>query len=459
MNVTPTHALGSVDSVSVVLPRRGWLKLHEHRWRSAGLLLIGVVATTAGLAGAVRRVDEFERLDFRTMRAPDGYVVVSVGLRSGAARVGLAPGDTIVGLNGTPTTTIADLGHALFSHRVSTLSVLHGGRVRDLRYYPPPAQVDVRYLLVAFVAMFTLAIAAVVYLGHPTPQAGRFLALAEALFVAVVIPLPHETTSSWQLFLLIRDFGRLALPPLLVIFFASFPERIKRFAWLWLAVVPSALVGAARTGLATGLIPPMLGEVLVADALDHATATLAVLGVLVAAALSVRTYVANRGDPTRRRQVEWVALGAAAGFTPYLLLSLIPQWAGAELEVLTWISLLPLALVPLGVASSLLEFRLWDLEDISRQVMATGVAVLLGGVSFAFLNYAITRFGFRLGNWRNFVAVAGGVLLATLTVPARRLDHPRTPVASLRARSPSSHGAWRPVYRMDSIRICPESRI
>ena len=122
----------------------------------------------------------------------------------------------------------------------------------------------------------------------------------------------------------------------------------------------------------------------------------------------------HRGDPTRRRQVEWVALGAAAGFAPYLLLSLIPQLAGAELEVLTWISLLPLTLVPLGVASSLLEFRLWDLEDITRQVVATGIAVLLGGVSFAFLNYLITQFGFRLGNWRNLVAVAGGVLLATL---------------------------------------------
>ena len=135
----------------------------------------------------------------------------------------------------------------------------------------------------------------------------------------------------------------------------------------------------------------------------------------------MRAYVSYKSDPTRRRQVEWVALGAAAGFAPYLLLSLIPQLAGADLEVLTWISLLPLALVPLGVASSLLEFRLWDLEEITRQVVATGVAVLLGGVSFAFLNYAITQFGFRLGNWRNLVAVAGGVLLATLTVPARKL--------------------------------------
>ena len=421
MDAFNEQAPAPADSATFVLPRRGWLKLHEHRGRSLVLLLAGIIATAAGLLGAVRRVDEFQRLDFRTLREAEGYLVVSVGLRSGAARAGLAPGDVIVGLDGAPAATIGDLEHSLYARRVSTLSVMRQGKVRDLAYYPPVPQVDVRYLLVAFAAMFTLAVAGVVYLGHPTPQAGRFLALAEALFAAVVVPIPQDSSASWQLLLLIRDFGRLALPPLLVVFFASFPARIKRFSWLWAAFIPSVAVAALRTGLATGFIPPVAGDVLVADALDRATAVLAVLGVLAAAALSVRTYVSNRSDPTRRRQVEWVALGAAAGFAPYLLLSLIPQWAGAELEVLTWISLLPLALVPLGVASSLLEFRLWDLEDISRQVVATGVAVLLGGVSFAFLNYAVTQFGFRLGNWRNLVAVAGGVLLATLTVPARRL--------------------------------------
>jgi two-component system NtrC family sensor kinase len=411
----------ALDSTRFVLPRKGWLKLHEHPVRSLVLLVFGLITAFAGLQGAVRRVDEFQRLDFHASRTPYGYRIVTVSPRSGAARAGLAWGDVIVTLDGAPAAGIADLERALFSHRVSTLTVLHEGKTREVAYYAPVPQVDVRYLLVAFAAMFTLALAGLVYLGHPTAQAGRFLALAEALFAAVVIPLPVDPNASWQGLLLVRDFGRLALPPLLVIFFASFPARIKWSPWFWLAFAPSFAVAAGRTALATGLLLPVMGDVLLPEALDTATAVLAVLGVLAAAGLSVRAYVSYRGDPTRRRQVEWVALGAAAGFTPYLLLSLIPQWAGAELEVLTWISLLPLALVPLGVASSLLEFRLWDLEEIARQVVATGVAVVLGGVSFAFLNYAVTQFGFRLGNWRNLVAVAGGVLLATLTVPARRV--------------------------------------
>jgi signal transduction histidine kinase len=418
--VGPTAAV-PVDSAHFVLPRKGWLKLHERPGRSVLLLVAGVVAVTAGLVGAARRVDQFQQLDFEMVRMQAGYQVISVAPRSGAARAGLVWGDMIIALDGAPASRIPDLERALYAQRVSTLTIMRNGKTHDIAYYPPVPQVDVRYLLVAFAAMFTVAVAALVYLGHPTAQAGRFLALAEALFAAVVVPFPLDPEgTSWQFLLLIRDFGRLALPPLLVLFFASFPARVKSLRWLWLAFLPSAAVAAARTALAIGWVPPVVGDLLLPETLDGATALLAVLGVLAAAALSVRAYVSHRRDPTRRRQVEWVALGAAAGFTPYLLLSLIPQWAGAELEVLTWISLLPLALVPLGVASSLLEFRLWDLEDIARQVLATGVAVILGGISFAFLNYAITQFGFRLGNWRNLVAVAGGVLLATLTVPARR---------------------------------------
>ncbi|MEW6338799.1 MAG: ATP-binding protein [Acidobacteriota bacterium] len=409
------------DSVQVVLPGRRWWQRHDNRPRSVILLLVGAVALFAGLFGVVRRIGEFQRLDFHAVRSEVGFEVAGVAPRSGAARAGLTWGDLIVAVDGVPASQLGNLERALYARPVTVLEVRRGEAVREVAYYAPVARIDVRYLLVAFAAMFTLVVAALVYLGHPTGNAGRFLALAEALFVAVVVPLPRSPDASWQWLLLMRDFGRLALPPLLVMFFSTFPRRTLRRGWQWLAFVPSLAVAAGRTALAAGWLDPVAGGVLVPEALDGATAVLAVLGVVASAALGFSSYLASRDDPTRRRQVEWVALGAAAGFTPYLLLSLIPQWAGAEMEVLSWVSLLPLALVPIGVASSLLEFRLWDLEDIARQVVATGVAVLLGGLSFAFLNFALTQVGFRFGQWRNLVAVVGGVLLVLLALPARRL--------------------------------------
>lgn len=411
----------SGELARLALPSRTWLQRHQRPVRSAIVLLLGAVAAVAGLVGAVRRVGEFQQLDFRAVPVPEGMLVVEVVPRSGAARAGLAWEDVIVAIDGAAVREPAELEQALLSRRISTLSVMHQGQRREIAYYPPGPRVDVQYLLVAFAAMFTLAVAGVVFLGHPSSHSSRFLLLAEALFAAVVVPFPTLPESGWQLLLLVRDFGRLALPPLLVVFFAGFPAGLSTPRRFYLAFLPSLGVAVGRTGVALGVLPPVLGDVELLEFFDRATAVLAVLGVAAAAMLAVVAYVRHRGDPTRRRQVEWVALGAAAGFTPYLLLSLIPQMAGAELEILTWVSLLPLTLVPLGVASSLLEFRLWDLEDITRQVVATGIAVLLGGVSFAFLNYLIGQFGFRLGNWRNLVAVAGGVLLATLMLPVRRL--------------------------------------
>lgn len=410
----------SSDSAVFPIPRLGWRKLRGHLGLALVLLVTGVVSVAAGLGGVVHRVGQFQRLDFVAVPAARGFLVVTVEPRSGAARAGLAWGDTILSVDGQQPADQAELERWLFAKRVHLLAVEQRGLVREVAYYAPVPSIDVRYLTVAFAAMFTLVVASLVFIGQPGSHAGRFLALAQALFVAVVIPAPLPRAPVGQLLLLARDFGRLALPPLLVVFFATFPRvsagRLFRLA----AFLPSVLVAMGRAALAAGWLPPVVGNVLLPETLDLATIVLVVGGIVAAAVLGVRSYLGSRDDPTRRRQVEWVALGAAAGFTPYLVLSLIPQLAGAELEVLSWLSLLPLALVPLGVASSLLEFRLWDLEDITRQVLATGIAVLFGSLSFALLAYALTEIGFRLGNLRNVVAVAGGVGLAALTVPARR---------------------------------------
>ena len=222
-----------------------------------------------GLLAAVQRVDEFQQLDFQTVHIEQGFMIVGVTPRSGAARAGLAWGDVIVAIDGAPAAQVQDLERAVYARRVSILTVDRDGATRDIAYYPPAPRVDVQYLLVAFAAMFTLAIAGVVFLGHPSPHPSRFLLLAEALFAAVVIPFPQQPDAGWQLLLLVRDFGRLALPPLLVVFFAGFPAGLVTPRWFSLAFLPSVGVALGRTGMTLGLLPPVLGNVLLFEFLDR----------------------------------------------------------------------------------------------------------------------------------------------------------------------------------------------
>lgn len=392
--------------------------LSAHPARALLLFAIGALAVVAGLLGVMQQVGQFQRLDFRVVALPDGLLVTQVAPRSGAARAKLNRGDLILSVDGEPVKTLADLESAVFKARVVTLTLRRGLVEHDIAYYAPPVKVDVRYLLVAFATMFSLLVGIGVYLRRPSSHAARFFVLTATLFPTVAIAGHQEVTS--QELLLVRDLGRLFLPPLLVLFFGLFPVVVLR-PWVRVALfVPSALVAGSKVSLALGLLPPVFGNVVLPDFLDQATALLVVVGVVAAGLVAAQVYPRLRSDPTRRRQLEWVAASAAAGFIPYLLLSFIPQLAGAKLEVLSWLSLLPLTLVPLGIASSLLEFRLWDLEDVLRQVIATGGAVILGGIAFALFNVWLTDVGTSLGPLRTVLAAGAGVALVGFAIPVRR---------------------------------------
>ena len=127
----------SSDSAVFVLPVKQWHKRHQRPARSVLLLVATVLATFAGLLGAVRRVGEFQRLDFQAVSTPDGFLVVAVEGRSGASRAGIAWGDVIVAVESVPAVKLDDLDRELFSRRVSSLSLNRDGRTREVIYYPP----------------------------------------------------------------------------------------------------------------------------------------------------------------------------------------------------------------------------------------------------------------------------------------------------------------------------------
>lgn len=227
------------------------------------VLAIGALAVVTGLLGVMQQVGQFQRLDFRVVALPEGLLVTHVVPRSGAARAKLNRGDLILSVDGEPVSTLADLEQAVFKSRVVTLTLRRGLVENDVAYYAPPVRVDVRYLLVAFATMFSLLVGAGVYVRRPSPHATRFFVLTATLFPTVAIAGHQETTS--QELLLVRDLGRLFLPPLLVLFFGLFPVVVLR-PWVRFALfVPSALVACGKVLLAVGVLSPVLGHVVVPD--------------------------------------------------------------------------------------------------------------------------------------------------------------------------------------------------
>ncbi|MFN3414191.1 MAG: PDZ domain-containing protein, partial [Thermoanaerobaculum sp.] len=161
------------DSTAFPVPKVAVGALSAHPARSLFLLAVGLLAVIAGLLGVMQRVSLFRKLDMRVISTSQGLLLTYVQAKSGAFRAGLARGDLIVAVDGRPVARPEELEESLFRSRVVTLTVMQGNATREIAYYAPPVHVDVRYLLVAFAAMFSLLVATVVYLRQPSSHAAR----------------------------------------------------------------------------------------------------------------------------------------------------------------------------------------------------------------------------------------------------------------------------------------------
>ena len=93
-------------------------------------------------------------------------------------------------------------------------------------------------------------------------------------------------------------------------------------------------------------------------------------------------------------------------------------------EPFSWLAVLPMAAMPLGFLAALTEYRLWDLEPITRESVSATLVVLMGGLIFAVTNHVVLGATQGLSSLRNLFAFATGVLLVVLLAPVRdRVQH------------------------------------
>ncbi len=142
-------------------------------------------------------------------------------------------------------------------------------------------------------------------------------------------------------------------------------------------------------------------------------------GLLLGIVLQVRRWWTSARDVRQRRQIEWAGLGLFVGLAPLFCLVIVPGWLGIAFAPFSWLAIFPIAAVPLGFLAALTEYRLWDLEPITRDLVLATLALASGGFVFALTNKLLHTDAYDLGSLRNLIAFAAGVVLVVFLQPAR----------------------------------------
>jgi two-component system, NtrC family, sensor kinase len=87
---------------------------------------------------------------------------------------------------------------------------------------------------------------------------------------------------------------------------------------------------------------------------------------------------------------------------------------------LTTVAILPLALLPLAFAVSILKYKLWDVEVLIKEILAYSVTFIFGMIAFSTVNLVLSRvIEERSAMERNFLAFTSGLLIAGVLIPVK----------------------------------------
>src|SRR5205814_6043109 len=277
------------------------------------------------------------------------------------------------------------------------------------------------YLILRFIGFLYLAIGLFTLFRGGRRESTLFYFVTLLSFIVYVYTPAGDIDALYKVLQLVEDFATIILPPLTLSFFLIFPRPIVRYrglmATLW---IPPALLAAWNVDLLVfanrvALAAPQRSfELIQRWELAHFAIyfTLAV----VALAYTYRTSAA-----VGRKQIKWIYLGMILGFLPFLLVYIVPYLAfGSVKPIYSTISILPLALIPLAFAVSILKYKLWDVEVIIKEILAYSVTFIFGMIAFSTINLVLSRvIEERSVFERNFLAFTSGLLIAGVLIPVK----------------------------------------
>jgi two-component system, NtrC family, sensor kinase len=387
-------------------------------------LAVGVL-TLIAIVGAFnsfeRMRSSFERLDF-AYRWERGTVVVDrVDRESAAEAAGIEPGDTILMVGGSPTHEVNGLKRTVRRIGTVPLVIARGEQIVTTLYTPPEVQIDYRYLFLTFIGFLYLAIGLFTLFRGARGESILFYFVTLLAFIVYVYSPAGEVDGVYRALWLIEDFARIFLPPLTLHFFLRFPRPLveRKLTYALIYAPPLLIALWVMNLLVFGnaievAVPATAFEIIDRWQMLHFAAYFTL-------AFGALTYT-YRTSPAagQRKQIQWIYLGMTVGFIPFLILYLVPYILLGTASPLTTLAILPLALIPLAFAVSILRYKLWDVEVVIKETLAYAVTFIFGMIGFSTVNVLLTRMiAEQMALERNFLAFTSGLLIAAVLVPMK----------------------------------------
>lgn len=394
--------------------------------RSVLANLVILALTVAIVAGAFasfqRKRSSFERIDFTFTRDNGVVVVKAVDPGSGAETSGLKPGDQIWLIGDTPSNEIEGLQKTL--RRIGQtvpMVIAREGRTFRLNYRVPELKIDYAYLILSFIGFLYIAIGLFTLFRGGRRESTLFYFVTLLSFIVYVYTPAGDIDFSYKVLQLVEELATILLPPLTLNFFLVFPRPIVRYRRLIAAMyIPPALLAAwdfdlLVLGNRLAIAAPYRSLLLIQHwELVH----FAIYFTLAVVALA---YTYQTAAAVGKKQIKWIYLGMALGFVPFLLVYLVPYLViGSVKPIYSTISILPLALIPLAFAVSILKYKLWDVEVVIKEILAYSVTFIFGMIAFSTVNLVLSHvIEERSALERNFLAFTSGLLIAGVLIPVK----------------------------------------
>ena len=347
--------------------------------RSLFALAVVAVLLVLGLANIAMRAQWHQVEDGVLWQArPEGVTAAEVAASSPGGAAGIARGDVLIAINGSPIEGPADVlaleSRSTAGTRLSyTIVRLGAQQALDIALAPLPRSSPM-YFVLAAVGLFTLLVGASVRLRRPDDQATlHFFWLCVAFFGVFTFSFNGPFDRLDWVFYWGDAVAMVLLPPLLLDFTAEFPQRPPRSRSGWsrfvpLVYVPALALGAARVIVVTrgGADGQAFSRAI--DALDRADHIYLFSCAMAALAVLMRAFGQITSE-TGQRQLRWIAWGTALGVGPFALFYALP-WALGMDPPLMQLTAIPLCVVPLTFASAIVRYRLRDVEVIIKRGLA-----------------------------------------------------------------------------------------